>query len=148
MLRIGKLMKIIFAGGRNFTDVDTVYKILIYLIENNIVDSDKKFIGVSGKARGADTVFAQELKKHGILVEEYPAMWSDLGAEPCVVGINNYGDNYNKLAGHNRNTLMAQNADLLVCVYNGSAGTKHMIDTMKKLNKPVHIFDYNGLPAH
>jgi|TARA_R110000764_G_scaffold124439_1_gene211789 hypothetical protein len=141
-------MKIIFAGGRNFTSVNAIRKILTYLTEMRIINYKEKITGVSGKAKGADTMFAEELKKFNIPVEEYPAKWDDLGAEPCVIGINNYGDSYNKLAGHNRNTLMAQNADILVCVYEGSAGTKHMINAMKKLGKLTYIFDYNGLPVY
>ena len=107
-------MKIIFAGGRNFSSVNAIRKILTYLTEMRIINYKEKITGVSGKAKGADTMF----------------------------------DSYNKLAGHNRNTLMAQNADILVCVYEGSAGTKHMINAMKKLGKPTYIFDYNGLPVY
>lgn len=138
------MLKIIFAGGRDFTSYDAVFEIIHFLIAKNIITDEHSFICISGTAKGADTIFAEVLSQSNVQIDEYPAEWDNLNAEPCVVGVNKFGKNYNRLAGHNRNALMAKNADMLVCVYNGSKGTKNMIDIMKKLNKPTYVFDYDG----
>ncbi len=137
-------MKIIFAGGRDFNNVDAAYKVLSVLISKKLFTEPQDFICVSGTAKGADTLFAEELKSQDVEIEYYPADWNDLVTEPVVIKTNTYGKKCNILAGHNRNTLMAKVSDVLVCVYNGSKGTSNMIETMSKLGKPVYIFTYNG----
>jgi hypothetical protein len=49
-------------------------------------------------------------------------------------------DKYRKAAGIIRNEEMAAYADGLIAFWDGeSRGTKHMIDTMRKLKKPVVV---------
>ena len=49
-------------------------------------------------------------------------------------------DRYGRGAGFRRNTEMAEHADALVAVWDGaSRGTKHMIDTMRRLGKKVYV---------
>ena len=48
-----------------------------------------------------------------------------------------------KDAGYIRNAEMGGVADLAVCFWNGeSKGTKHMIDVMNELGKPVKVVKY------
>lgn len=79
---------------------------------------------VSGSARGVDKEGEVYAATKSISVKRFPAEW------------NKYG----KSAGMIRNTEMAKYADCLVAIWDGkSRGTKHMIETMTKMNKPVHV---------
>lgn len=120
-------MKVIVAGGRDFND----YKFL----ENNldqIFQDDTRFefdvpVIVCGEAYGADKLGKQYAYNHNLSVDSYPAQWDKLG----------------KSAGYRRNEVMAKVADMCIAFWNGeSKGTKHMIETMQKLNKPVIIIRY------
>ena len=52
---------------------------------------------------------------------------------------------YGKSAGFIRNADMGAYADAAIIFWDGeSKGTKHMIQTMKKLDKPYYIFNYKG----
>ena len=94
---------------------------------------------VSGTAQGVDTFGALIATGAGIPVTEFPAKWNDLHAQPCKIKHNRYGA-YNALAGHNRNSEMADYADALVAVWNGeSPGTRNMIRAMRDRKKLVFV---------
>lgn len=101
------------------SDVDTAMKIFIYnysIIPTKIV---------SGKARGVDTLGELWAERMNIPVDEYPANW----------------DKHKRAAGPIRNSLMADNAEALVAVWdNKSRGTKNMIDTATKKGLLVYVF--------
>ncbi len=116
-------MKIIVAGGRNFNNYKIIDNILSKYI-NPEVD-----VIVSGDARGADLLGADWGAKHGVPIQHFPAYW----------------DTYGKNAGFIRNAEMGDFADAAICIWDGqSKGTKHMIETMCRLNKPCYVFNYNG----
>lgn len=114
-------MKLIVAGGRDFTDHEHMLKSLMSLDIPHDVEL------VSGMARGADITAFHIWKHLNLTIHEMPADWTTHG----------------RSAGYIRNTEMAQLADALVAFWDGkSRGTAHMIQTMNKLNKPVHVFQY------
>lgn len=79
---------------------------------------------VSGGARGVDK-FGEEI-----------AMANDLGLTVLKADWKKLG----KRAGPVRNEQMGDYADALFAVWDGkSKGTKHMIDYMNKLGKPVQV---------
>lgn len=83
---------------------------------------------VCGKASGADTLGERWAIWNNISVKEFPAEWNRLG----------------KSAGFIRNVAMAHYANALIALWDGtSRGTKHMISTMEKLQKPVYVFPYH-----
>lgn len=97
-------MKTIIAGSRTITDISKVY-------------SAAKSCGweisevVCGKARGVDTLGEQWAKAQDIPVKYFPADW----------------DRYGKSAGYIRNAQMADYAEALVLVWDGtSRGSKMM----------------------
>ena len=52
---------------------------------------------------------------------------------------------YGKSAGFIRNAEMGHYADAAICFWDGkSRGTQHMINTMRHLQKPVFVFNYEG----
>ena len=113
--------RLIVAGSRDFED----YQLLTHCIED-LAKKDYDQYGVSivsGMARGADAMAAHFAKEHGVKLYEMPADWSQ-----------------GRGAGFARNTNMARFSDGLLAFWdNKSPGTKHMIDTMRKMGKPVTV---------
>ena len=125
-------MRVIIAGGRDFTNVNVMAETL-----NNLQDVDhaieiEKLTLICGMARGADLTAYKLFREVGLPVEMYPANW----------------DEHGKQAGFIRNTQMADNADMLIAFWDGeSRGTAHMIDTARKHNLNVLVFNYEGNPV-
>ena len=118
-------MKLIIAGGRDFDDFE-------YLCET--LNLWKSFNDVShvvcGMAKGADLLGHTWAMANGIEIIEMPAQWRINGM-------------FDRSAGYRRNVEMANVADSLIAFWDGkSRGTKHMIDTMKKMKKPHSIAAY------
>lgn len=117
------MLKLIVAGGREFSDVSLVYKKL----DEHIAGADVLII--SGGARGADTLALDYAADRGLPIKIMPAEWEARG----------------KGAGYIRNSAMADEADELIAFWDGeSRGTKHMIDTMLAKAKPVVVVPYHG----
>jgi len=80
---------------------------------------------ISGGARGVDTraeLWAESKDKR---FRRYDADWEGNG----------------RAAGYLRNTVMAERATHGICVWDGeSRGTKHMLDEMRRLGKPVAVY--------
>lgn len=111
-------MKTIIAGSRGITNPN--------LIPEAILASgfDVSSI-ISGGARGVDQLAIDYAKYNKISYLVFLADWILHG----------------KSAGYRRNVIMGEYADQLIAIWDGeSKGTKHMIDWMKKQNKPVFIF--------
>lgn len=111
-------MKVIIAGSRGITDYEMIER---------AVESSKFVITevVSGTARGVDTLGEEWAINHFIPISRFPADWNTHG----------------KSAGYKRNLKMGEYADALIAIWDGkSPGTKHMIDIMKKLNKPYFVY--------
>jgi hypothetical protein len=111
-------MKTIIAGGREFNDF------LLLTTECSKLDITEV---VSGRARGADSLGEEYASDNFIPVQFSPADW----------------DKHGKAAGFIRNKEMAIYADQAIVFWDGkSKGSKHMIETMKKLGKPVTVVIY------
>lgn len=114
-------MKLIIAGSRGIGDEVTQVRLKeFFLLQSFIVDEI-----VSGTARGVDQSGEAYAKANTIAVKRFPADW------------NTYG----RRAGFLRNAEMAAYADALLAIWDGySSGTRHMINCMKELNKPVWVY--------
>jgi len=112
-------MKVIIAGSR-----DGVWP---ELVSTAVLRSNFNITEVvSGAARGVDQWGEAWAKEHNKALTRFPAEWETHG----------------KSAGFKRNAEMAEYADALIAVWNGTSnGTKHMITTMQKLGKPVYIYN-------
>lgn len=115
-------MKLIIAGGRGFTDYDLL-KFKVSHITNRLnIDNI-----ICGGARGADSLGEKYALENGIDVIHLIPDWEKHG----------------KSAGYRRNYEMALVGTHLIAFWDGkSKGTKNMIDTMKKMNKPVRVIYY------
>lgn len=111
-------MKTIIAGSR----IATMQNVLDALT-NCHFSCDMTEI-VSGGATGADSHGESIANTMAIPVKRFPAQWSKHG----------------KSAGIIRNVEMANYADALIAVWDGSSkGTKHMIDAATKRDLRVYV---------
>lgn len=135
------MQKVIIAGGRTFDRYDILRKVLN-------AKFTEPFVVVSGCANGADKLGERYAREFNLVVEQHPADWSNIQAEPCHIKYNSRGA-YNALAGHNRNREMLQsvleNPDggCLVAFWDGkSTGTRNMIAIAREAGIPVHVIGY------
>lgn len=81
---------------------------------------------LSGCASGVDRLGERWAAKNNVPVEWYAADWINEG----------------KSAGYRRNLRMADNAEMLIAVWDGSSpGTKHMIDIATSKGLLVWVYD-------
>ena len=124
-------LRVIVAGGRDFTNINVMAETLNNLQDVDHVIEIEKLILICGVARGADLTAYKLFKEAGLPIEEYPADW----------------DQHGKQAGYIRNTQMANVADMLIAFWDGeSRGTAHMIHTARARNLKVLVFNYEGNP--
>lgn len=120
---VGK--KLIIAGGRDFNDEALMRDRLQEMANQQIIDETTEL--VCGMAKGADIMGQHLFKQNGMTVHEFIPDWDELG----------------KRAGFVRNADMGNAADLALIFWDGqSRGTKHMIEYMEKLGKPVYLVRY------
>jgi len=82
---------------------------------------------ISGTARGADSAGEHWANALDIPVKRFPADW----------------DKHGRSAGYLRNEEMANHADALVAVWDGSSrGTKHMIDIARRKGLEVFVYTF------
>lgn len=111
-------MNVIIAGSRSIANYSLVCK-AIALSGFSVTHV------TSGGARGVDTLAIKWANENNIPCTVVPANWAG----------------YGKQAGILRNMQMARSADALVAVWNNeSPGTKHMIECMSRMGKPVYIY--------
>ena len=115
----------IVAGSRSITD----YEIVKEAIEKSGFDIT---CIVSGGAKGVDSLGEQYARENGIELKRFPANWEDF-SEPCLRRFNRSG-----------NREMAEYAEALIAVHNGSSGTLDMIRQAKSRGLPV--FEYRIRP--
>ena len=114
-----KMYKIAIVGSRGFVN----YSLMKKTLDPHL---DKIGMIVSGGAKGADTLAQRYAQDNAIpLYIIYPD-WKK----------------YGKRAGFRRNVMIANLAERMIAFWDGeSRGTKHSIDKMKQLEKPVVIID-------
>ena len=109
-------MRVIVAGSRDITD----YRIVADAIAQSGFNVTEV---VSGACPGVDGL-GERWSTHALIrLARFPAEWSKHG----------------RAAGPIRNAAMAEYADALVAVTNGSPGTEDMINKMRALGKPVYV---------
>lgn len=127
------------AGSRDIYDYSLIDKAMAMF---NIQLEDIKEI-ISGGAKGVDTDAQKFAEFHKIKFKEYPADWKNIKVKGAIIRQNSYGS-YNARAGLDRNEKMAEKADKLLAITNGSNGTDHMIECMKKLGKEYFVYEVDS----
>lgn len=123
-------MKLIIAGSR------TINPSVIF-VDSIICNNDLKVTEIiSGTAGGVDRAG-----------ERYAIQYNEMGIRYHNPTVNNLKltkfpadwEKFGKAAGHIRNKQMADYADALLLIWDGtSSGSKNMKETMLKLGKPVY----------
>ncbi len=115
-------MRVIVAGSRGITDKAVVMQALR---DAFLWEGINPTCIVSGTARGVDRLGEEIARSAGLRIDSRPADWNRHG----------------KRAGFLRNEEMADNADALVAVWDGSSpGTKHMIAAARARGLLVHVY--------
>lgn len=123
--------RIIICGSRDFCDT----KIFNETMKNLRINAERSDIEIiSGHARGADRMGEIFAKENNIRLKIFPAQW----------------DKYGKSAGYRRNDQMLQYAlqehAIVIAFWDGtSRGTKHMIDTSRRIGAEVHVITYKPM---
>ena len=113
-------MRTIIAGSRDVHDYDVVEDAVQGAENEGIFPS----VVLSGRARGVDRAGEVWARMNGVPVDRFPADWKKHG----------------RSAGFRRNAEMAASAEALIAVWDGhSRGTKHMINTARRLGLKVHV---------
>lgn len=106
-------MKTIIAGSRSITDYQRVLKAILQAeSQAGIVPSEV----VCGCAPGVDSLGASWAVRNKKPLRRFPASWSEFG----------------KSAGPMRNRQMAEYADALILVHDGTPGSLNMLAEAKK----------------
>jgi len=109
-------------GSRDFDDFETFVLILDNLSRVLQIDAI-----ISGGAKGVDSMAEHYAEVNGIPLQIFPAEW----------------DKFGKSAGYKRNKTIWDNADMYLCIWDGSSkGTKHSIDMNKTSEKKMIIFNF------
>lgn len=114
-----KMYKIAIVGSRDFVN----YSLMKKTLDPHL---DKIGMIVSGGAKGADILAQRYAQENAIPIHIIYPDWKK----------------YGKRAGFRRNVQIANLAERMIAFWDGeSRGTKHSIDKMKQLEKPVVIID-------
>ena len=116
-------MKVIIAGGREFTDYELLKRECDRILSSALVHRI-----LSGCQRGADELGEQYAKERGIKVDHHP-----------------YKSKLGLAGGPVRNREMALAADAAIVFWDGkSKGSRDMINQMKRVNKPCYVIQYGN----
>ena len=115
------MKNLLIAGSRSFDDFNRLSFMVVELLK---ITKLSEIIIISGGAKGADSLAERFAKENKIPFTLFKAKW----------------DLYGKKAGILRNEEMGRFSDLLLALWDGeSKGTKHMINFMLDLKKPVYV---------
>ena len=116
-------MKVIIAGGRDFSD----YNLLREKCDKILSQVKEDIIVVSGTALGADTLGEKYALERGYQIVYFAPNWRL----------------YGRGAGHVRNREMVEYANSLIAFWDGkSPGTKNMIETAEKSGLKTRVIKY------
>lgn len=129
-------MRIIIAGSRDFNDYKLLRRKTLDIVKRlkslGYDTSREKVEIISGTARGADKLGEAFAKEFNLKCVQMSANWDELGRK----------------AGYIRNKQMSEYAKsdedigVLIAFWNGSKGTKHMIDIATKDNLLVEVINF------
>lgn len=131
---VGYKMKLAVVGSRGYDDTDYLTKVLDAFHAKYEVD-----MVVSGGAKGADTLGEEWANANDIATHIHPARWG----EGPQTGSGRFG-NYNPRAGHNRNSAIVRDADVVIAFTTDWSKSRGTADTIKKAHKakvPTFVFD-------
>lgn len=134
-------VKLIVAGSRKYGDYGQFCRLIAEHVKK--IQSAGSILFISGGApSGADRMIIDYCRDRSLSFHVEPAKWKDLDAVPCKIKTNKHGQ-YNALAGHNRNQVMANMGTHLFAIWDGeSTGTEDMVERALNNGLSVTIFNY------
>ena len=143
-------VRLIIAGSRSFEDAEFLEQRLETLCARW---KPEQILGISGGARGADTLGEAWCKRRGIEVARYDAAWERTDAPRATLRTHN-GRDFNSAAGRDRNATMAVGATHLVAFSTDTTltpGTADMVRTAQRMGLAIRVTSPRGkvvAPAH
>lgn len=118
-------LKIIIAGSRTITDYSQLALAIMGAIKAGIITANQSFEIIHGGAIGVDMLAARYANDYN---------YKPIEMKPQYLHKNDRG------APLRRNQDMGNYGDVLVAIWDGtSPGTRHIINYMNSLGKPVHV---------
>lgn len=132
-------IRLIIAGSRDFNDYELLKKevdkfLFDEVVVNHYPDLTEEIAVVeivSGGARGADKLGEKYANLRGLPLKIFKADW----------------EKHRKSAGYIRNEEMAKYANYCICFWNGSPGTKHMINLARKYKLELRVVNFISEPV-
>jgi predicted Rossmann-fold nucleotide-binding protein len=131
-------MRTIIAGSRLNND----YKMLCKALET-CPFTDEITEVVSGGANGVDKMGERWAKENNKPVRHFLPAWDAIEVPGAVVRTNKWGKKYNAKAGTTRNAEMADYADALIALDEGTPGTTDMIRQARAKGLEVYVYSPN-----
>lgn len=132
--------RIAIIGSRTFNDYENLQCFMDEVLEKHNLTTEDIVI-VSGGAKGADSLGKRYSEDYMTDYVEYEANWKDLSHPDAIIRTNSYGK-YDAKAGIRRNTLIIEDADIVVAFHNGSKGTADSLNKARKLNKRIEEWKF------
>lgn len=136
-------MNIAIIGSRTFNDYDMLVKEVtkILHVESKCEEDFTYVTIVSGGATGADALGKKYAKEFKCKYVEFNADWKDLSHPDARIKTNAYGK-YDANAGHRRNTLIIDKADIVIAFHNDSPGTANSLKKARDKGKKIYEFKF------
>ena len=134
-------MKIAIIGSRTFNDMSMLEEAVHRIIHDENEGCFDNITIVSGGAKGADSLGAEYAKKHNFELVVHEAKWKDLSHSDARIIDGQWGQ-YDANAGHRRNTLIINDADIIVAFHNNSPGTANSLGKARKAGKKIYEFKF------
>ena len=116
--------RIVIGGSRHFQDYNIFCRLLDHCLETELNGCNITIL--SGHCSGVDRMAERYAEEHGIPLAVFPAEW----------------ERYGRAAGPLRNRHMVEQCDGIIALWDGnSKGTKDLIATARKLDKPLWILN-------
>lgn len=131
-------LKIVVAGSRQITTgYDAFVSFMNESIASQTAENDDPAVSlviITGGAKGVDQFGKRYARQYGYVYREFKPQYRSPGDRGAPL---------------RRNTEMAMVGDLLIALWDGnSTGTKHMIDAMKRRQKPVYLMTIGDTRTH
>lgn len=115
-------MRVLVYGGRDYNDHTRLFAVLDHY------HAQRPFsVVIEGEADGVDKLARAWAESRGVLVDPYPAAWTDFDVDPVVLRYRRDGTPYNAAAGGIRNKKMLNEGKPDIGIeFPGGNGTRDM----------------------
>lgn len=130
-------MRVIIAGDRDCDDFNFLLEAITQAKKQGIEITEV----VSGAAKGGDELGEQWARMHDIPIRQFKPNWNDITVPGAKIKTNQWGKQYNALAGFVRNQEMADYGEALIALQpNGNTnGTQDMIKRAKEKGIKIYV---------